>query len=93
MDSVFQKEKYCHECGTRLDIHEHHIFSGYANRKKSEKYGLKVYLCSKHHNMSDDSVHFNPKMNKYFKTLGQMYFEEHYGSRQDFIREFGKSWL
>ncbi len=27
------------------------------------------------------------------REMGQMYYEEHYGTREDFIREFGKSFL
>lgn len=46
MDSIMQDEKFCYLCGRTapepLDIH--HCFSG-SLRKKSEKYGLLVYLC------------------------------------------------
>lgn len=34
----------CWLCGRWGWLEEHHIFGG-ANRKKSEKYGLKVGLC------------------------------------------------
>lgn len=33
----------------KYNLEEHHIFEGTANRNLSEKYGLKVYLCQKHH--------------------------------------------
>lgn len=91
MRSVFQKEKICHVCGTTRNIHEHHIFFGTANRKLSEKRGLKVYLCYYHHNGSRHGVHFNKELDKQLKQMGQKYYEEHYGTRNDFIKEFGKN--
>ena len=41
MNSVLQSEKECFVCGTNLNLHSHHIFFGTANRKLSEKYGMK----------------------------------------------------
>ena len=93
MESVIQTEKQCYACGTTLNLHDHHIIYGTSNRKKSEKYGLKVWLCAYHHNMSNEGVHFNKSLDLALKTKAQTYYEKHYGSREDFIREFGRSWL
>lgn len=93
MKSVLQERKECIVCGTALGLHCHHVFYGTANRKKSEQYGYKVWLCSRHHNMSDEGAHFNGRMALALKQMAQKHFEEHYGSRSDFIHEFGKSWL
>lgn len=93
MKSVLQKPKECYECGTTYNLHSHHILYGTSNRKKSEKYGFKVWLCAYHHNMSNEGVHFNKLLDLKYKTLAQLYFEKHCGSREDFIREFGKSYL
>lgn len=75
---------------------EHHIFSGTSNRAKSEEYGLKVYLCLKHHrgdiNGSAEAVHSNRKTDLILKGMAQWKFEETH-SREEFIKEFGKSWL
>lgn len=46
--SIIQKKKECIICNS-LNVEEHHVFFGTANRKLSEKYGLKVYLCAEHH--------------------------------------------
>ena len=35
---------YCWLCGRWGHLEEHHIFGG-ANRKKSTRYGLTVFLC------------------------------------------------
>lgn len=93
MKSVFQTEKECYICGTTRDLHEHHVFFGTANRKLSEKRGYKIYLCGHHHNLSNEGVHSNRSMDLYLKKMAQKHYEIHYGSREDFIREFGKSYL
>ena len=90
MKSIISNEKKCYKCNTTYNLHKHHIFEG-RNRKNSEKYGLKVWLCSKHHNMSNDSVHFNPIYMKLLKTIGQLYFEKTY--EEEFIRIFRRNYL
>lgn len=59
----------------------------------SDKYGLTVKLCPMHHNASNEGVHFNKENDLILKRLGQKYFEEHYGTREDFIDKFIKSYL
>lgn len=78
-------------------LEEHHVFEG-ANRKKSEHYGLKVYLCRRHHtgDITGDScaVH-SPSKNDYgvrLKQIAQRKFEETY-DHEVFMREFGRNWL
>lgn len=93
MKSVLQKNKECYVCGTTLNLHDHHIFFGTSNRKQSEKRGLKVWLCGKDHNLSNEGVHFNKELDTHLKKLSQEYYEEHCGTREQFIKEFGKSVL
>lgn len=93
MKTVLQKEKKCYVCGTTYNLHDHHIFFGTSNRKQSEKRGLKVWLCGMHHNLSNEGVHFQKPLDTHLKKLAQEYYEEHYGTRGDFRREFGKSYL
>lgn len=73
----------------------HHIFPGRGRRKLCEKYGFLVALEPRYHNMSSYSVHAVPNagLDLQLKQMAQRYFEEHYGSRDDFIKEFGKSYL
>lgn len=93
MKSVLQKTKKCYVCGTTYGLHDHHILYGTSNRKQSEKRGLKVWLCGVHHNLSNEGVHFNKDLDNHLKTMAQEYYEEHYGTREDFRKEFGKSYL
>ena len=64
-----------------------------ANRKKSEKYGLMIWLCAYHHNLGRKSVHNDYDMDLQVKQYAQKYFEENIGSRELFIKEFGRSYL
>lgn len=93
MESIMQDEKECLVCGTTQGLHLHHIFYGTSNRKNSDRYGLTVWLCGPHHNMSDIGVHFNKELDTTLKEQAQMKFEEQIGTRADFIRIFGKSVL
>ena len=91
-ESLFSDERVCFICKTPFNIHRHHIYAG-ANRNTSEKYGAWVYLCANHHNMSNYGVHNDPKLDKMFKELAQAKWEQKYGSREDFIKAFRKSYL
>ena len=68
------KNRTCWACGA-YGPEEHHVFYGVANRKKSEKYGLKVHLCSRHHRDNLDGVHGqNKKLDQKLKEAGQRTF-------------------
>ena len=43
--------------------------------------------------MSNEGVHFNKELDLKFKKMAQTYYENHYGTRQEFRTEFGKSYL
>lgn len=43
--------------------------------------------------MGDFSAHRDTEFSQRLKEQGQLAWEEHYGSREDFIKEFGKSWV
>lgn len=91
MQSIVQKEHECFVCRTTFGLHKHHIF-GAANRKHSERYGLTVYLCVRHHNGSDYGVHFNKILDNKLKQLAQRKFEETH-TREEFMWIFGRNWL
>lgn len=91
MDSIIQSEKKCFVCGTTYDLHDHHVF-GASNRKHSEKWGLKIWLCSAHHNMSDAGIHFNKDLNLAVKQIAQKKFEEEH-THEEFMSIFGRNYL
>lgn len=92
MKSIIQTEKRCYICDACGYVEEHHIFHGTANRKLSEKHGLKVYLCYMHHRDTVSGVHFNSELDTKLKRIGQQYYEKQH-SREEFMREFGKNYL
>lgn len=56
------------------------------------KYGLKVYLCHRHHNEPGYSAHFDHKLRLYLKKQAQRSFEDVYGHRQ-WMAVVGKDYL
>lgn len=72
----------------------HHCIKGTANRKVADKYGLTVPLCREHHT-GNNGVHLakNKKFDIFLMQKAQQKFEEVHGTREDFIKAFGKSWL
>lgn len=88
--SIIQTDKKCFVCGKR-DVHKHHIYFG-AFRKPSEKWGCWCYLCPRHHNMSDEGVHFNKPLDIYLKRYAQTKFEELYG-HEEFMNVFKINYL
>lgn len=92
MKSILQKEKECFICKNPYSLECHHIYPGSANRKKSEKTGLKVWLCHDHHTGGPDAVHNNPRVMRWLKETGQAAFEKTH-SREEFMRIFGRTYL
>lgn len=92
MKSIIQNDKRCYVSGSETNLHKHHIFQGTANRKKSEQYGLWVWLRADWHNMSSYGVHFNKKLDTELKQLAQRKFEEKY-DHDTFMDVFKKNYL
>lgn len=90
--SIIQSEKKCFITGSELNLHEHHIMHGTANRKLSEKYGLKVWLRADWHNMASYCVHNDPELDLYLKRVAQKAFEKKY-SHEKWMQVFGKNYL
>lgn len=86
--SVFTEDlDHCIICGSKRD-NLHEIFFG-KNRIKSMELGFVIPLCYEHHM----GMHKYHEWQENWHEKGQLYYEEHLGSRDDFIREFGKSYL
>lgn len=92
MKSIIQSSKCCYVCHTRQNLHRHHIIYGSGNRSKSEQYGLTVWLCARHHNMSNEGVHCgNKELDLELKKLAQKKFEETYC--KSFLETFGRNYM
>ena len=91
MKSILQDKKECWVCRSTHDLACHHVFYGTANRAKSEKWGMKLWLCYNCHN-GNNGVHFNPSLDRRIKQMAQQEFEKVYG-HEKFMAEFGKNYL
>jgi len=96
MKSIISNEKECFVCGAKEwteALHKHHIFGAF-NRTRSDREGLWVWLCPKHHNMSNEGVHFNRPFDIVLKKYAQSRWEqENEEGREEFIKRYGKSYL
>lgn len=84
----------CGKNGACDPLDKHHIFGG-PYRKKSEKYGLFVYLNHKEcHIFGPMSAHQNAETMQKLHEYGQRKVMEEQGwTVDDFIREFRKSYI
>ena len=80
----------CYVCKRYGHTDEHHVFGG-ANRKLSEHYGLKVYLCRDCHN----KVHFSDgELMNILRIRAEARALEYYDwSIEQFIKIFGRNYL
>lgn len=90
-------DKRCFLCGMNGasdPLDKHHIFGG-PYRKKSEKYGLYVYLCHrKCHIFGAASVHQNVDQMRRLKRYGQIKaMTENNWTKAEFISHFGRNYL
>ena len=76
--SILQDEKVCYLCEKQYGLERHHIMSGTANRKLSEKYGLWVWLCHDCHT-GTEGAQYDKQKNWDLKVQAQMAFENLYG--------------
>lgn len=89
----------CYLCRKLLGIdtpaacrEEHHVMHGTANRRLSEHYGLKVYLCPYHHRAGPEAVHRLQQTDQLLKQEAQRIFEQKY-SREKWMEVFKKNYL
>ena len=94
MKSIIQSEKECYITKTTSNLQEHHVFNGTANKKLSEKYGLKIWLHQDWHNDTSYSIHGDQSLDDKIKAEIQQKAMDYYGwSVEDFIRIFGKNYI
>ena len=78
--------------GTMAGLQEHHAMPGTANRKLSERYGLKVYLCLRHHTEGPEAVHNNINNQRMVQRKAQEAFEAKY-SHEKWMEVFGRNFI
>ena len=91
MRSILQDEKRCWFCGRQTGLECHHIFGGVANRRISEQYGLKVWLCHDHHT-GVNGAQYNPELNRQLKMEAQIAIEMTH-THDDWMRIIRKNYV
>lgn len=89
VSQVIADMEHCYECGSP-NVQVHHIFHGFA-RKAADRFGYVAPLCMTCHAMIHDGG--NKELDLRLKQLAQWHYEEHIGSRAEFIETFGRSYL
>jgi hypothetical protein len=88
-----QDIKQCYVCDTTNNINIHEVYFG-KNRQKSIEDGCCVYLCGKHHNQSNDGVHFNHSLDIRLKQEMQKCWIKTYNkTTDDFIKRYGRNYI
>ena len=93
--SVFTDDMdHCYFTGSN-QVERHHIFSqqGGGVREKCEKYGFVIPLRQDLHPNGASKGHDYNEIDIALKQMAQRYYEEHYGTREEFRKEFRKSYL
>ena len=72
--------------------HCHHVVFGTAERKLSERHGLKIYLCPDHHEFSEEAVHRNKDINLMLRKAAEIVFITK-NSYEEWMKIFGKNYL
>lgn len=80
----------CFYCGSREWLEWHHIFNK-CDKTRSEKYGMMVRLCNRHHTQSPTGVHHNQALWNKLKADAQIKFEQTYD--ESFLKVFGRSYV
>lgn len=92
LNSIFTDDMdHCYFTGS-ADIERHHVFGGF-NRKRSERYGFIIPLRKDLHPNGVFAGKRAKELDIYMKQECQKWYEKNVGTREDFIAEFGRSYL
>lgn len=92
--SIISNTKQCYVCGTKNNLHYHHIIFG-KNRKKCDEDGLMVYLCYNHHE-GTFGVHGKQghELDQKLKKIAEQHWLLYYQKEiSDFIERYGRNYL
>ena len=87
--SILQSKKKCYVSGATYNLDLHHVMTGTANRKISEKWGLTVWL---RHDIHMDLHDRNKELEIRLKQDAQRVFEKLY-SHEKWMELFRKNYL
>lgn len=88
--SIMQSDKRCYKSGKTNNLDQHHVMNG-PMKKKSEKYGLMVYMNHDEH-MWLHGTREGEAYKRHLKAEAQLAFEALYG-HEKWMSEFRKNYL
>jgi Zn-finger protein len=81
----------CFLCGLYTALETHHIFHGTANRKKADKDGMIIHVCSKCHRLIHQDT--KSRLDEEIKEWAEGEWLSYYGkTEEDFRARYGKSY-
>lgn len=92
--SIISNIKQCYICGSKNNLHYHHICFG-RNRKNSDEDGLMVWLCYQHHE-GTNGIHgkYGKELDLKLKKIAEEHWLLYYQKDiEDFIKRYGKNYL
>ena len=92
MKSLIADMSYCYVCGKPRPLETHHVFHGTANRRLADEDGMVVALCPLCHR-GYLGVHNNAELDLRLKQDAERVWIARYGTKEDFIRRYGRSWI
>ena len=93
MKSIIQSNNECFICKTNYDVVTTNNLTEYLKYpKQSNKYGLKIELCTRHNDFNKYQEKFKNALEVSLTQLAQNKFEETL-NRKEFIKHFNKSYL
>jgi hypothetical protein len=90
--SIIQPERACYITGTTYGLDLHHCIHG-SNRRKADKLGLTVWLRHDIHMALHAKQKPFERLDEELKKVAQRAYEKKIGTREDFLREFGRNYL
>lgn len=90
--SIIQSKKECWFCHSQNELEIHHVMNGNGLREKSERYGLKIWLCRNCH----DKLHFSPVESKRMLLKAKQAAEAAFLKKhtiEEWMREFHRNYL
>lgn len=91
--SIMQTRKECFRCGTTQGLHRHHCFGG-GNRQISEHDGCWIWLCGRHHNLSNEGIHFDRVFDLEVKMATELaWMKQNDKTIDDFIKRYGRNYV
>lgn len=91
---ITKYKKLCILCG-RPATCEHHLVFGIGLRELAEEDNLKAPICDRCHTLgkSTEKIHDNVAAERLSKICGQLLYEAQIGTREDFRKRYGQSYL